>query len=149
MSKDLTWGADRMAKFIDVTPRRLQQLVQEGVIPKQERGRYNPFVVNLAYIRFLRDRVTSPDQSDNEMWGEKLGKTKAERELIELEIQIKREKRIPLADCLDAYEDAYNAIAAIIKSRRDKRLDELAINEIFEQLRQIKTRTTRNGTAAA
>jgi len=55
-----------MAKFIDVTPRRLQQLVQEGVVPKCEgRGRYNPVAVNLAYIRFLRDRVQSPESSDS------------------------------------------------------------------------------------
>jgi len=65
-----------MAKFIDVTPRRLQQLVQEGVVPKCEgRGRYNPIAVNLAYIRFLRDRVQSPEASDSEFFVEKAGET--------------------------------------------------------------------------
>ena len=44
---NLTWLTSRMAKFIDVTPRRLQQLVQEGVVPKCEgRGRYNPIAVS-------------------------------------------------------------------------------------------------------
>jgi hypothetical protein len=44
---NLTWPTSRMAKFIDVTPRRLQQLVQEGVVPKCEgRGRYNPIAVS-------------------------------------------------------------------------------------------------------
>src|SRR4030095_7702640 len=72
--------------FIDVTPRRLQQLVQEGVVPKCEgRGRYNPIAVNLAYIRFLRDRVQSPEASDSEFFAVKLAKLKAEREQIELQ----------------------------------------------------------------
>lgn len=82
---NLTWGTTRMAKFIDVTPRRLQQLVQEGVIPKCEgRGRYNPVAVNLAYVRFLRDRAQSPEESDSEFFAVKLAKLKAEREQIEL-----------------------------------------------------------------
>ncbi len=50
---DLTWPADKMAKMIDVTPRHLRRMVSEGIIPKHERGRYNPFAVNIAYIRYL------------------------------------------------------------------------------------------------
>src|SRR6266540_1040900 len=58
-TKHLTWPSEKMAKFIDLTPRRLRQLVDEGVVPREERGRYNPFAVMVAYIRFLRDRVQS------------------------------------------------------------------------------------------
>jgi hypothetical protein len=55
-TKHLTWPSEKMAKFIDLTPRRLRQLVDEGVVPREERGCYNPFAVMVAYIRFLRDR---------------------------------------------------------------------------------------------
>ncbi len=49
-----------MSKFIDVSPRRLAQLVEEGIIEKVKRGRYNPFVVTVGYIRWLRDQRSAP-----------------------------------------------------------------------------------------
>ena len=86
---NLTWPTARMAKFIDVTPRRLQQLVQEGVVPKCEgRGRYNPIAVNLAYIRFLRDRVQSPELSESEFHGAKLAKIRSEHEMIKVQTRL-------------------------------------------------------------
>jgi hypothetical protein len=133
--KGLTWPASRMAKFIDVTPRRLQQLVQEGVVPKCEgRGRYNPIAVNLAYIRFLRDRVQSPEASDSEFFAVKLAKLGAEREQIELQNQIIRKERIPVDDILAANDFVFKAIAAIIKASG---LSVAAVNEIFDEMRRV------------
>src|SRR5262249_24915424 len=97
--KGLTWPTPRMAKFILLSPRRLQQLVQEGIVPKCEaRGRYNPVAVTQSYIRFLRDRVESPELSNDEFYAAKLAKLKAERASIELDLEIKRGSRIPLED---------------------------------------------------
>ncbi len=64
MAGDLTWPTERMSKFIDVSPQYLGQLVQKGVIPKAERGRYNPFTVTVAYIRWLRDQRVKPDDTE-------------------------------------------------------------------------------------
>src|SRR5439155_6707244 len=112
---NLTWPISRMAKFIDVTPRRLQQLVQEGVVPKGEgRGRYNPIAVNLAYIRFLRDRVQSPEASDSEFFAAKLAKIKAEREMIDLQVSIVRGERIPIDDVNEAVGQVFGAMRGII-----------------------------------
>jgi phage terminase Nu1 subunit (DNA packaging protein) len=88
MAADLTWSADRMAKFIDVTPRRLAQLVQEGVVERAERGRYNPFVVTVAYIRWLRDQrtgVTSDsDKLSAEAAADRARRQKAEADTAEI-----------------------------------------------------------------
>jgi hypothetical protein len=125
-----------MARFIDVTPRRLQQLVQENVVPKCEgRGRYNPIAVNLAYIRFLRDRVQLPEASDSEFRAARLAKLKSEREQIELDMQIKRGARIPKEDVDRACNMVFKAIAGIIKANRHKVLTDEQINEIFDQMR--------------
>jgi hypothetical protein len=98
-TKNLTWPSEKMAKFIDLTPRRLRQLVDEGIVPREERGRYNPFAVTVAYTRFLRDRVQSPEASDSEFFAAKLAKLKAEREMIELQNQlIRRTKRSAESD---------------------------------------------------
>jgi hypothetical protein len=132
---NLTWPTARMAKFIDVSPRRLQQLVQEGVIPKCEaRGRYNPIAVNLAYIRFLRDRVQSPEASDSEFFACKLAKLRAEREQIELQNQITRAGRIPVDDVLLANDFMFKAIATIIKASK---LPIESCNEIFDEMRRV------------
>ena len=40
MSQVVTYPIDVIAKVLDLTPRRVRQLVDEGVIPREERGRY-------------------------------------------------------------------------------------------------------------
>ena len=41
----------------DLTPRRVQQLAQEGVIPKADRGKYPLVPCVQGYIRYLKDRA--------------------------------------------------------------------------------------------
>jgi len=125
-----------MAKFIDVTPRRLQQLVQEGVVPKCEgRGRYNPVAVNLAYIRFLQDRVQSPESSDSEFFAAKLAKLKSERETIELQMQITRGERIPIEDVAASEKMIFGFIRGTLLANHNKVLTQDVINEIFAEWR--------------
>jgi hypothetical protein len=132
----LTWPTSRMAKFIDVTPRRLQQLVQEGVIPKCEgRGRYNPVAVNLAYIRFLRDRATSPESSDSEFFAAKLAKLKSEREMIELQMQITRGERLPIVDVAQSEKMVLGMIRGTLIANHNKVLTKEILNEIFAEWR--------------
>jgi hypothetical protein len=112
----------------------LQQLVQEGVVPKSEgRGRYNPIAVNLAYIRFLRDRVQSPESSDSEFFATKLAKIKSEREQIELQMSIVRGQRIPIDDVNEVVRMAFQSVRGIIKASK---LPIESCNEIFDALRQ-------------
>lgn len=129
-----------MAKLIDLTPRRLRQLVDQGVIPREERGRYNPFVVTVAYIRFLRDRAQSPELSNTEFYEAKLKKLKSECEQLELANQITRKTRVPIDDVLSVADEAFGAIAGALKANRDKVLTEAKINEIFRQLREAGER---------
>lgn len=55
-----------MAQCIDVTQRRLSQLVEKGVIKRAESGRYNPFEVCVAYIRWLRDQRSAPPDREGD-----------------------------------------------------------------------------------
>jgi hypothetical protein len=132
---DLTWPAEKMAKMIDVTPRHLRRMVSEGIIPKHERGRYNPFAVNVAYIRFLRDRVQSPDLSSSEFFAAKLAKIRAEKEEIDLSMEIKRGLRIPIEDAEEVANRVFQSIAGTLKANRDKILTEKHINEMLGALR--------------
>lgn len=51
-----TIGTGELAKLLDVTPQRIGQLVQAGVLRKLGRGRYRIGEAVPAYVRFLRDQ---------------------------------------------------------------------------------------------
>jgi phage terminase Nu1 subunit (DNA packaging protein) len=134
-TKHLTWPSEKMAKFIDLTPRRLRQLVDEGVVPREERGRYNPFAVTVSYIRFLRDRVQSPEASDSEFFAVKLAKLKAEREQIELANQITRGKYYERDAVHFLYQHVFRFVTATLKGNMNRILSHDVINEIFDEIR--------------
>ena len=60
MSK-ATYPISVIAKLLDLSDRRVQQLTREGVIPKAERGRYELVPAVQGYIRYLRDRSIGKD----------------------------------------------------------------------------------------
>jgi hypothetical protein len=129
-----------MAKYLDITPGRLRQLAGEGIVPKIGRDRYPVFQVSIAYIRFLRDRVSSPEISDSEFHAARLAKLKSEREQIELNMAIQRRERLPIADCLAVDNEIFQAIAGTLKANAGKLLNQTLINEIFQILRDWATR---------
>jgi phage terminase Nu1 subunit (DNA packaging protein) len=143
----LTWPAEKMSKFIDLSPRRLRQLVDEGVVPREERGRYNPFAVTVAYIRFLRDRVQSPEASDSEFFAVKLAKLKAEREQIELQNAKFREEFYPRDFVHFWIKHAFLIVTATLKGNVNRLLTVESVNDIFDQVRSAFTRMQEDGAA--
>src|SRR5205823_2392538 len=58
MIPDTTHPTSDIAQLLEVSGRRLQQLVTEGVIPKPaKRGQYSLAATVRGYIGFLRDRA--------------------------------------------------------------------------------------------
>ncbi|MFA6148654.1 MAG: terminase small subunit, Nu1 [bacterium] len=56
-----TYPISVIARLLDLTERRVQQLTKEGMIPKSERGRYDLVMAVRGYIHFLRDRALGKD----------------------------------------------------------------------------------------
>lgn len=140
MASDLSWAADRMAKFVDLTPRRLAQLVQEGVITKVEKGRYNPFEVTVAYIRWLRDQRSAVSGDREKIRDgatiDRARRTRAEADLKELE----RGRQIRTLCYRDDYKDNY-ADGIAQGTRNISRLKELTSTQkelVFAALRAVK-----------
>ena len=50
-----------IARTLDLTERRVNQLVKEGTLPKTERGRYELIPVVQAYIKFLREKSVNTE----------------------------------------------------------------------------------------
>ena len=48
-----------IAKLLDLSERRVQQLSREGVIPKATRGQYDLIGSVRGYVRYLRDQAVS------------------------------------------------------------------------------------------
>jgi phage terminase Nu1 subunit (DNA packaging protein) len=51
-----TVGVHRVAAFLNVTPRRVQQLVKEGM-PRSSRGQYDPVKCGAWYVRYLQAAI--------------------------------------------------------------------------------------------
>jgi hypothetical protein len=54
---DGTHSVTEVARLLDVTPRRLQQMAREGIVPLPDRGRYDTARCVRGYIKFLRGEM--------------------------------------------------------------------------------------------
>lgn len=59
MHKDANLPLSTLAKLLDLTPRRVQQLTKSGVLKTEARARYSPSAV-AAYVKYLRERISDP-----------------------------------------------------------------------------------------
>src|SRR5918997_5815277 len=85
MSAPATYPAETIARLLDLTPRRVQQLVAEGVIPRAERGRYEVVPVVRAYVRYLRERAMASEVGQDAFAQHRARLTKARADMAELE----------------------------------------------------------------
>jgi hypothetical protein len=71
--------------------------------------------------------------------------TIAKKEEIDLEMEIKRGERIPVADCLAIDNEVFQSISGTLKANAGKHLTEDVTNEIFDGLKQWVGRLNGNG----
>ena len=77
-------GRKELAGWLRVTPIRITQLVEEGVIPKAGRGKYPLKQCVTGYLDYLRDRIEGRGRT-SELSEEKLLTARLERKRRELE----------------------------------------------------------------
>lgn len=63
-SERMSYPVEVMAKLLQITPRRIQQLANEGIIEKTDRGRYDLIRSVQGYIRYLNDQIPNKSTSD-------------------------------------------------------------------------------------
>lgn len=110
MAADTLQPAAVIAKLLDMTERRVQQLATEGVLPKASHGKYPLYACVHAYIRYLRG--SDADDGDDGESGNRLSGTveraklaRAQRQKIELETAALRETLLPAADVAREWAD--------------------------------------------
>lgn len=83
---DPTYGVEVMARLLNISARRIQQLAKEGVVPKASRGQYPLAATVQAYCKYLQDLVQDPSgTTKTDYYLERARKTKAEADIAEME----------------------------------------------------------------
>lgn len=105
--------ADRLCKLLDLGIRRLQQLADEGIIKKSDRGRYDLVESVRGYVKFLRDRTLGPDQAANTYAEQRARLTRARADEEELKARQLAGELIPAAQL----ENAWGAVVDVMRLR--------------------------------
>lgn len=107
MAAPSTFPLDTMCKLLDLTPQRVNQLVNMGVIPRKERGRYELVPVVRSYVKYLRERAIKGDvQSGGDDYATHRARlTKAKADMAEMEREQMAARLLPACDVEKAWCD--------------------------------------------
>jgi phage terminase Nu1 subunit (DNA packaging protein) len=117
-----------IARLLDLSERRIQQLSREGVIPKAERGQYDLIGSVRGYVRYLRDQALRAQAGAPDYAAERARFIRARADLAEMEAEEKRRSLI----AADEIEAAWIAVLALLRTRLLALPDRLA-PQAFEQ----------------
>ena len=134
-----------LAKLLDLTERRVQQLARDGIIPRVSRGRYELYPAVQEYIRWLRDRSESAAARDTSGTGHET-EHEARTRLTTARADIHERTASQMAGDLipaDAVEKAWSQVLAQLRGhlvalpdRAAPQVEDAAgLNEIREILR--------------
>lgn len=98
-----------ICELFDITPRRVQQLARDGIIPRAQHGLYNLVGSIKGYIRFLKGNA---DAATNDTDGERRRWLAVRREEAELRMQAARGQSIDRAA-------AERQVAELARQERD------------------------------
>ena len=117
-----------VARLLDLSERRVQQLSREGVIPKAERGQYDLIGSVRGYVRYLRDQALKAQAGAPDYAAERARFIRARADLAEMEAEEKRHSLI----AAEQIEAAWIAVLALLRTRLLALPDRLA-PQAFEQ----------------
>lgn len=107
-----------IARLLDLTERRVQQLAREGVIPPAarngtERGRYDLVGAVRGYVQYLREQATRSQSGTADFGAERARLVKAKADLAEMDADARRSDLLPAGEV----EDAWIAVLARLRAR--------------------------------
>ena len=117
MTAKATYPVNVIAKLLDLTPRRVQHLANEGVIPRAEKGRYELVSAVRGYIRYLRDRAMGRDgEQSSDIASERTRLTREQADRAAMENAKARGELIPAPLVLKSIERVFTAFKARIEA---------------------------------
>lgn len=137
-----TYPVKVIAKLLMMTERRVQQLTKEGVIPKQDRGRYELAPTVQAYIRYLQDRIAGRTEDGSNDWSAARAKHMAMKaELAEIELKKARAEVIAADEVKRAWAAILGEVRAGLLGTTPVRIAQLVqgVTDSTELKRLVKT----------
>lgn len=106
-----TASVETIAKLLDMTTRRVQQLATEGVVPKPEKkGQYEIVPCVVGYIRHLRGMLNG---EAGDLMAEKMRLTRAQADKTEIETARIKGELVSLADA----ERGWSALVGAFRAK--------------------------------
>ena len=102
-----------IAKLLDLSERRVQQLSREGVIPKAERGQYELIGSVRGYVRYLREQAVAAQAGAPDYAVERARLIRARADLSEMEAETRRDALI----AAEQIEAAWIDVLALLRTR--------------------------------
>lgn len=102
-----------IAKLLDLSERRVQQLSREGIIPKATRGQYDLIGSVRGYVQYLRDQAVSAQAGAPDYAAERARYIRARADLVEMEAAQRRGALIAAEDI----EAAWIKVLALLRTR--------------------------------
>lgn len=104
-----TVNTDQIARFLELTPQRINQLANAGIIPRIALGQFDFTPVVQAYIRYLRGRAGGPD----ELKDSRAKLTTAKAEIA----RIHRDRLAGKVIDVEAVEQAWSTVLSVVRTR--------------------------------
>jgi phage terminase Nu1 subunit (DNA packaging protein) len=139
-------SVDVIAKLLDVTSRRVQQLAKENIIPKpKRRGEYEVAPCVISYVRYLNSLLGG---EAGDLTVEKTRLTRAQAEKAEIEAARLKGELISIADAergWSALVGAFRAKALTIPplgalallNKEEKEIERLLTDMVYEALAEL------------
>ena len=110
-----TYPVAVISKLLDLTPRRVQHLANEGIIPRAEKGRYELVPAVRGYIRYLRDRSIGRDgEQSSDIASERARLTREQADKMAMENAKSRGELIPTPLVQKSIERVFSAFGSRI-----------------------------------
>lgn len=104
MSNPQRVSVTTLAQFLNLTPRQVQNLANDGVIHKDARGEYEMAASIQSYIRYLQ-RSRQGNSGSDELLKIKTRKEEAKTRMAEMEVRRLEGELIPASDVAKAWTD--------------------------------------------
>lgn len=125
-----------IARLLLLSERRVQQLSKEGVIPKNQHGRYELVPVVQAYVRFLQDRAMGR-QGPDDYHKEKARLIKLQADRAQLDLDQMESRLVQAEDVVQAWENVLQAFKSKLLAIPTKAAPVIASETVPGQVQQI------------
>jgi phage terminase Nu1 subunit (DNA packaging protein) len=142
-----TFPLETISKLLDLTPRRVNQLAAEGVIPKADRGRYELVPVVRAYVRYLREKAVKGDVHGDDYSTHRVRLIKARADVLEMEKAQMENSLIPADDVKNAWNEVLSACRAKLLSLPTKTAPEVFAASDLNDVKAILKETVNEALA--